>query len=171
MRNRKLLVAAFLSLSFLFGFKPASADDLMWHQIGPQPLIYTDGTQHSGQVNALAVDPRNSSVVYLGADGGGVWKTTDGGQTWIPLTDNQPSLQIGALALDPTNPDIVYAGTSLAMVFSAIWEPEYSSRPMGDRPGRYCPARCQLGQGCKLPFRHWRSALAMAMWCSPLRLG
>jgi photosystem II stability/assembly factor-like uncharacterized protein len=53
-------------------------------------------------------------VVYLGANGGGVWKTTDGGQTWAPLTDNQPSLEIGALALDPTNPDIVYAGTNFS---------------------------------------------------------
>jgi len=85
-----------------------------WTLIGPRPLLFTDQRQHSGQVNALAVDPRNPSVVYLGADGGGVWKTTDGGQTWTPLTGNQPSLQIGALALDPSNPDIVYAGTSVS---------------------------------------------------------
>ena len=64
----------------------------------------------SGLIFAAAVDPRNSSVMYLGA-AGGVWKTTDGGQTWLPLTDDQPSLEIGALALDPNNPDIVYAGT------------------------------------------------------------
>jgi len=90
-----------------------------WTLIGPQPLLYnnplgyTEGVQHSGHVNAVAVDPRNSNVVYLGTDGGGVWKTTDGGQTWTPLTDNQPSLEIGALALDPSNPDVVYAGTAL----------------------------------------------------------
>jgi photosystem II stability/assembly factor-like uncharacterized protein len=91
-----------------------------WTLIGPQPLLYNNatfgvyGAQHSGQTNAVAVDPRNSSVVYLGAEGGGVWKTTDGGQTWTPLTDSQPSLEIGALALDPSNPDVVYAGTSLS---------------------------------------------------------
>ena len=87
--------------------------------IGPQPLRFTDGRQHSGQVNALAVDPRNSSVLYLGTDGGGVWKTTDGGQTWIPLTDDQPSLAIQVLALDPSNPDIVYAGTTVSNYFFA----------------------------------------------------
>ena len=102
---------------------------------------------HSGLINAVAVDPQNANVVYLGAVGGGVWKTTDGGQTWTPLTDNQPSLQIGALALDPTNPDIVYAGTSSSMFSTATWEPEYSSRPTGDRLGRNCPGRCQPGQG------------------------
>jgi photosystem II stability/assembly factor-like uncharacterized protein len=88
-----------------------------WTLIGPQPLIGPDGKSrtgrmmHSGMINAVAVDPRNSSVVYLGTDGG-VWKTTDGGETWIPLTDNQPSLEIRALALDPTSPDIIYAGTA-----------------------------------------------------------
>ncbi|MFZ0963656.1 MAG: choice-of-anchor D domain-containing protein [Terriglobia bacterium] len=90
---------------------PASGQ---WTLIGPQPLMHinTDGMEpNSGLVNAMVVDPTNSNVVYLGAAGGGVWKTTDGGQTWTPLTDNQPSLVIGALALDPSNPDVVYAGT------------------------------------------------------------
>jgi len=90
-----------------------------WTLIGPQPLLFTDQRQHSGQVNAFAVDPGNSSVVYLGENGGGVWKTTDGGQTWTPLTDNQPSLEIMSLALDPTNPDIVYAGTGFSDAFFA----------------------------------------------------
>jgi photosystem II stability/assembly factor-like uncharacterized protein len=88
-----------------------------WTLIGPQPLIHPDAegmTGISGLINAAAVDPQNANVVYLGADGGGVWKTTDGGQTWLPMTDDQPSLEIGALALDPTSPDIVYAGTSIS---------------------------------------------------------
>ena len=99
---------------------PRSSKDAssgQWTLIGPQPLIHpnTGGmSANSGLVYAMVVDPRNSSVVYLGAAGGGVWKTTDGGQTWTPLTDNQPSLQIGALVLDPTNPDIVYAGTAFS---------------------------------------------------------
>jgi photosystem II stability/assembly factor-like uncharacterized protein len=76
--------------------------------------INTDGIEpNSGLVNAMAVDPTNSNVVYLAAAGGGVWKTTDGGQAWTPLTDNQPSLEIDSLALDPLNPDVVYAGTDM----------------------------------------------------------
>src|SRR5262249_48386806 len=42
---------------------------------------------------------------------GGIWKTTDGGSTWSPLTDNQPALAMGAVAIDPSNPDTIYAGT------------------------------------------------------------
>jgi hypothetical protein len=94
----------------------SDASSGQWKLIGPQPLLYTDGTHHSGLANALAVDPRNSSVVYLGTDGG-VWKTTDGGQAWIPLTDNVRSMAIRALVLDPSNPDVVYAGTAFSNEF------------------------------------------------------
>lgn len=92
-----------------------------WTLIGPQPLMGPDGKSnvitpgnmipHSGWVSAVAVDPQNSSVVYLGTNGGGVWKTTDGGQTWTPLTDNQLCPSVWTLVLDPTNPDIIYVGT------------------------------------------------------------
>ncbi|RME65169.1 MAG: hypothetical protein D6790_02240, partial [Caldilineae bacterium] len=86
-----------------------------WQNIGPASMLNSSmGAQKvntSGRVTALVVDPRDSDVVYLGAAQGGVWKTTDGGDSWTPLTDDQPSLAVGAIALDPKNPDIVYVGT------------------------------------------------------------
>ncbi len=90
----------------------AAAPTTQWTSIGPQPIRtpFSYPTA-AGRVTAQAVDPRNSSVVYLGAAQGGVWKTADGGSTWTVLTDTQPSLAVGALALDPSNPDIVYVGT------------------------------------------------------------
>ncbi|MEO8368283.1 MAG: IPT/TIG domain-containing protein [Candidatus Solibacter sp.] len=60
---------------------------------------------------ALAVDPRDALTVYAGSGGGGVWKSTDGGATWNPLTDSQASLSAGAIAIDPVNPDTIYVGT------------------------------------------------------------
>jgi photosystem II stability/assembly factor-like uncharacterized protein len=69
----------------------------------------------NGRVNAIAADPTDGNVIYVGTAGGGVWKTRDGGTTWLPLTDQQPTLGIGtprALAIDPTNPNVIYAGTS-----------------------------------------------------------
>jgi photosystem II stability/assembly factor-like uncharacterized protein len=92
------------------GLNLPSLSSTSWTSIGPQPTRYQGGT-FSGWTNALAVDPRNSNVVYAGSPGGGIWKTTTGGTAWVSLTDNVPSNSIGAIALAPSNPDIVYAGT------------------------------------------------------------
>lgn len=86
-------------------------DSANWTLIGPQPTDAGSDYVTAGRVNAIAIDPRNSSTLYLGAAEGGVWKTTDGGVTWLPLTDAQVSLATGAIALDPKNPDTVYVGT------------------------------------------------------------
>ena len=86
-----------------------------WDNIGPAPMLGSAmGKQKidvAGRTRAIAIDPRDSNVVYIGTALGGVWKSTNGGDNWTPLSDKMPSLAIGALALDPANPDIVYAGT------------------------------------------------------------
>ena len=83
-----------------------------WTSIGPQPTRTPFNVPvETGRVSALAVDPRDPSVAYLGATLGGVWKTTDAGLTWRPLSDDQPSLSVGSIVLDPANPDVVYVGT------------------------------------------------------------
>lgn len=86
-----------------------------WQNIGPAPMVNSRAGQQkvnvSGRVTALAIDPTQPNTVYLGAAQGGVWKTTNGGDSWTPLTDNQASMSMGALALDPQNPSTIYAGT------------------------------------------------------------
>ncbi len=93
----------------------ASSAALRWQNIGPAPMRSSQiGSQRvnvSGRVTALAVDPRNSQMVYLGTAMGGVWKTTNGGTSWTPLTDGLPSQAIGAIAIAPSNPNVVYVGT------------------------------------------------------------
>jgi photosystem II stability/assembly factor-like uncharacterized protein len=81
-----------------------------WQLLGPAILNGFWGV-NSGRVTAIAVDPTNSNIVYLGAAQGGVWKTTDGGSTWTPLTDTQASLATGSIAIDPQNHLTVYVGT------------------------------------------------------------
>ena len=85
----------------------------IWAGFGPEPMQsqksgYGDV---SGRVTCLAMDPTNSNIAYAGAADGGLWKTTDGGTTWTPLTDNLPRLSSGAVAVDPNNPAVVYYGT------------------------------------------------------------
>jgi hypothetical protein len=98
---------------------PGGLVDGQWTQIGPAPLRI-DHEQNfqgqgpdSGEVVDIAIDPRNTTdqVIYIATNDGGIWKSTDGGTSWVPKTDFMPSLSMGAVALDPGNPSIVYAGT------------------------------------------------------------
>ena len=77
--------------------------DLTARQIGPALM--------SGRVNDLEIHPTNNKIVYLGAGGGGVWKSNDGGATFIPIFDDYIQ-SIGTVTLDPNDPDkTIYVGT------------------------------------------------------------
>jgi len=94
----------------------AAAGANPWTPIGPQPTDSRFFGLTSGRVTALAVDPTDANTAYLGGAQGGIWKTTDGGANWTPLTDDQASLAIGSLAIDPNSCSpgpckIIYAGT------------------------------------------------------------
>lgn len=87
-----------------------------WQYLGPTDLdvpyrVYYGVRPTSGRVNALTFDPLNNNVRYLGGAQGGVWKTTNAGQSWIPLTDDFPLISISSLAVHPVNTSIVLAGT------------------------------------------------------------
>jgi photosystem II stability/assembly factor-like uncharacterized protein len=81
---------------------PSLYSEMQWRMIGPF---------RAGKVNAVAGVPGNAAVYYFAADGGGVWRTTDGGTVWKPIFDKEPVASIGALALAPSNPNIIYVGT------------------------------------------------------------
>ncbi len=85
-----------------------------WVPIGPVPVMQGSSAVN-GRVNAIAINPNNPNVIYVGAAFGGVWKSTNAGANWTPLFDQQPSLGVGesnALAIDPNNTDVIYVGTS-----------------------------------------------------------
>jgi hypothetical protein len=60
---------------------------------------------------ALVVDPRSPNVLYVGVDGGGVYKSTDGAATWEEMNRGLTNLRVFALAINPQSSDGVYAGT------------------------------------------------------------
>lgn len=88
-----------------------------WTELGPMSLpngqTQVNGftAAVNGRVTAIAIDPTNPNTVYLGTAQGGVWRSTDGGTTWMSIFDNAQSLAIGALAVAPSNPNILYIGT------------------------------------------------------------
>jgi photosystem II stability/assembly factor-like uncharacterized protein len=88
-----------------------------WSALGPWAMLArTNYFQSAPQLDAgrvadVAFDPSNPDVFYAASGGGGVWKTTNGGTTWTPLTDDQCRLSMGAMAVDPKTPSILYAST------------------------------------------------------------
>ncbi|MBC8145783.1 MAG: hypothetical protein H7X80_09355 [bacterium] len=84
----------------------------LWSEIGPLNV--------GGRIRSIVLHPTNPQIMYVGAVAGGVWKTTDGGNTWRSTFDKQSSIAIGAIAIDPVNPNIVYAGTGEMRVASDI---------------------------------------------------
>src|SRR5437899_2516260 len=72
-----------------------------WTSIGP------DG----GFIMALAIDPVTPATLYAGTYRGGVFKSTNGGESWIAANTGLPDCQVSALAIDPQTPATLYAGT------------------------------------------------------------
>jgi hypothetical protein len=95
-----------------------------WSALGPVsiPNGQTDASAGqlspvSGRVSAIATDPVNPDIAYIGGAQGGVWKTRNALSPkphWEALTDHEASLAIGAIAIDPVNPNIIYVGTGEA---------------------------------------------------------
>jgi len=73
-------------------------------------------------------------TIYIGSASGGVWKSRDGGTTFKPIFDKQPSLSIGSIAVDPSNPQTVWVGTgeSWARNSVSVGTGVYRSRDGGD---------------------------------------
>src|SRR6267142_2419913 len=89
--------------------QPASAGAfgaLRWRSLGPA---------RGGRSLAVSGSVARPNEYYMGATGGGLWKTTDGGTTWRPVRDGLiHSSSVGAVAIAASNPDIVYIGTGEA---------------------------------------------------------
>src|SRR5438046_5432174 len=96
------LIALILSVPAFAQVNPKLFSDMKWRSIGPL---------RAGRTRAVAGVPTQPHTFYIGAVNGGVWKTDDGGTTWTPLFDDQPSDSIAAIAVAPSNPHIIYVGS------------------------------------------------------------
>lgn len=83
-----------------------------WQPIGPFSHTNT-GSWSSGQgrVNIVHVDPNNANVIYLGSPAGGIWKSTNNGTNWTPLTDELPQIGVSGIAIDYSNSNVIYIAT------------------------------------------------------------
>jgi photosystem II stability/assembly factor-like uncharacterized protein len=87
-------------------FAAAAYANLTWRSIGPAIA--------GGRVPAVAGTAQDDQLYYIGAAGGGVWKSDNGAVTWTPVFTKQGVSAIGAVAIDPTNQNVVWVGTGEA---------------------------------------------------------
>ncbi len=76
------------------------------NELPPSPSAFT--SHGMGRINCVTFHPTDSNIIYVGVAQGGVWKSTDGGKHWIPLTDQLPIIRISDIAIDPQNPNTIY---------------------------------------------------------------
>src|SRR3954451_4291546 len=107
----KKIYAAFLALavvalpSFAQQINPSLFSEMRWRLVGP----------FRGGRSLTAVGVKGSpSTFYFGAVGGGVWKTTDAGNTWAPIFDGQKIASIGAVEVAASDPNVIYVGSGEA---------------------------------------------------------
>jgi photosystem II stability/assembly factor-like uncharacterized protein len=80
--------------------------NMHWREIGP--------ALPGGRVAAVAGSATDPNLYYLGSAGGGVWRSTDGGETWQAVFEKERVAAIGAVTIDPNNNDVVWVGTGEA---------------------------------------------------------
>jgi photosystem II stability/assembly factor-like uncharacterized protein len=94
-------------------FRPAAENTSFtpyWRPIGPLPVNTAwPWKTATGRVKALAISPEDPNIVLAGSSSGGIWRSTDGGDTFAPVSDHHADLSVGAIAFAPSNPRTVYA--------------------------------------------------------------
>lgn len=120
-----------------------------WVSIGPRP-IHTQGGSFAGRVTAVAPHPVDAATIFIGTDAGGVWRTTDAGTSWAPLTNGIPVPAIQSLAVDPVDPRLLYA-TTIQRTYGTRWlrstngGTSWTSAPIRTEDGRtLSPRRCSI---------------------------
>lgn len=89
--------------------KTAAADSSNWTSQGP--FRTGGGYEGIGRLNCVAFHPTDSNTFWVGSPGGGLWKTSDAGQTWTTYTDNLPVMGVSEIVINPQNPNTMYIAT------------------------------------------------------------
>src|SRR5689334_2479161 len=92
------LLSALLLTTLAIHARPVAAGVDRWTPIGPE----------GGEIVSLAADPAAPGTLYAGTVYGGVWKSLDGGSSWVPTVEGLPAVPISSLAVSAGR---VYAGT------------------------------------------------------------
>ncbi len=87
---------------------------MTWSFVGPRPMsseYWSGETDAGGRLAGIAPHPTDPNICYIATASGGVWKTTNGGTNWNPITDELSILNCGWITIDPSNHNTIYLGT------------------------------------------------------------
>ncbi len=90
---------------------PLSAQTLNFDTLENLKIRNVGPANMSGRITSIDVVTANPKIIYVGAASGGVWKSENGGSSWIAVFDDQPTQNIGAVAIQQSNPDVIWVGT------------------------------------------------------------
>ena len=127
------------------GERPGKAD---WRPIGPANWnVANHGISPGiGRVNCIDIHPKDPATIYVGTPSGGLWKSTDIGASWEPLSDDIPILGVSDFYIDPTNPEKMYLLTGDAYGHHTSFVGVYKSTDGGlswNNPSTLSPDRSQ----------------------------
>ncbi|HEX8772447.1 MAG TPA: Ig-like domain-containing protein [Pyrinomonadaceae bacterium] len=80
------------------GIQPAG-----WTWLGPGNV--------GGRIRSIVIHPTDTQTMWVGSVSGGIWKTTNGGASWVALDDFMANLAVSTMVIDPNDPNTLYAGT------------------------------------------------------------
>ena len=92
-----------------------------WEELGPQDWNATTSWNPGvGRITGIAIDQNNSDHMIVGANTGGVWKTIDGGENWMPLGDYFSNLRVYSVTIHPTNSDHYFFGSTNGLIYHSL---------------------------------------------------
>lgn len=93
----------------MYGTRGTTSTYGYWYSLGPDYFVDGNGWNGGiGRVNCITFHPSNASIIWVGCPSGGLWKTTDGGANWTPLTDGMTRIGVSGLAVNYNNTNIMY---------------------------------------------------------------
>jgi photosystem II stability/assembly factor-like uncharacterized protein len=141
-----------------------------WKEVGPKTWNHSSSWNPGvGRLTSVAVNPADENIIYVSSPGGGIWKTTDGAKTWVPLIDfvNSGWMDVYNLCMDPNNANTLYAALTGGGVLKSTNAGETwvttGSGPSGSRQVKIFPDNSNL-VFCAATNGLWRSVNGGATW-------
>lgn len=91
-----------------------------WEELGPASWFATTGWNPGiGRLTGFSIDENNENHIIVGAESGGVWKSLDGGQSWVPLLDAFSNMYVNSVVIDQNQPSTYYFGSNQGRIYKS----------------------------------------------------